>query len=98
MNGPPRWFWPLLAACAVALTAAGTYFLTARANVGRYTTGARMMGEERDMAPVLDTRTGITCAVHMGTGAPATDPWKAVCVDPMAGKLTARPFATDPQK
>lgn len=58
---PPRWFFPLLAACAVVLTLAGAYALVARADVGRYRVIRTNIGAAHQ--GMLDSRTGRLCTL-----------------------------------
>ena len=53
MTAPPRWFYPFVAACLVALTAGACSWLM---NAGRYS--AVQVGST---IGVLNTRTGLVC-------------------------------------
>lgn len=53
---PPRWFYPLVAACVVVLTVAGVWRMV---NGGRYVANG---------LTILDTRTGQRCYMHRTAG------------------------------
>jgi hypothetical protein len=80
MTGAPRWFWPLLAACAVVLTAVGAYYLTARADVGRYVVVTEPNGASAGTT-LLDTRKAEICNLAGGIVA---------CTDYRSARTTAR--------